>query len=60
MISLIVTIQKEAGYKRETLHRAVSIADRFLAKRIAAPPLDLVAITCFFLGAKIEENRAHD
>ena len=46
--------------KLSTLYSAVSISDRYLKKlsdqNLAAPDLNLLAVTCLFIAGKLEEH----
>lgn len=60
MVKLIAELHKVKEYKKETLHLAVSVADRYLAKisNLREPPkIDLVAIATIsiLLAAKLEQ-----
>ena len=64
MIILIEKLFKEKEYKLDTFYLAVNIADNYLAKLACnstkAPCLELLAVTCILLGAKIEEHATPD
>ena len=60
LVLVIESLHDTKGYKLETLYLAVSLADRFLAKTMAAgepkPCLLTLPVTCLIIAAKIHEE----
>lgn len=57
MVELIRNLAEEHAYRRTTVHLAIYMFDVFMSHHVVvAERLNLVALTCFYVACKIEEN----
>ncbi|XP_058116361.1 cyclin-J-like protein [Anopheles ziemanni] len=57
MVEMIRNLAEEHAYRRTTVHLAIYMFDVFMSHHAAvAERLNLVALTCFYVACKIEEN----
>uniref|UniRef100_A0A240PJV5 Cyclin N-terminal domain-containing protein n=1 Tax=Anopheles atroparvus TaxID=41427 RepID=A0A240PJV5_ANOAO len=57
MVALIRNIAEQYSFQRTSVHLAIYLSDVFLKhNRIVEERLNLVALTCFYIACKIEEN----
>ena len=58
MVNFIVGLHDKLGFKGETLHLAVSVADRFLSvKNLKEYEYEILGITALWMAGKMEESR---
>lgn len=56
----VALVHTKYSFEQETLHRAVSIIDKFLTANNLNEEYELLGVTAFWMAAKVEERKVRE